>query len=798
MAAPDSTVDEFAQLRRRVADLESRLEETANVRKDLEFYRERWQRIVENSPDVIVTVDRRGVIDYISRPNRPEEEVVGSVSFDYLAVEQRDAMQAGVAHVFATGESLDAEIQDIEGHWFSVRLAPLRFEGAIDSVVAICTDITDRKIRENELREKEARLRLLLRQLPAIVFTTDRGLRFTSSLGAGLERLGLQPGQVVGQSVYEFFDTRDESYPPIAAMRNALRGKSDDYQLEFQGNVYRTLIEPLRDAQGAIEGTLGVALDITEHRQLELTLRESEARLRQMAESIHDVFYIYDPREKKVLYISPAYDAIWGRSRDEVYADPQTVIASLHPDDREQVGPKLQARLEGAGEPCIQYRILRPDGDVRWIEDRCYDMRDDGAPGADGPRRLAGICSDITHRKNDEEKLLSARDALERSVAERTRELRLANRKLREDIVERKRIAAQLTESEQRFRVLVEASPIPVVISEHGDGTMVYVNPRMAELLRLTEDQLEGRRVTEFYEDPADRRLLLAGLQRDGFVRDREVRFQRADGEAIWVSISMRDIEYNGQQRLYAGLVDITKTKQAEESLRAERRLLKRLLELHERDRQLIAYEIHDGIVQDMTGAAMFAEAAQHAVADREDVRGRLDQSLKLLRGSIDEARRMITGLRPPILEDQGLVAAIENFVEETSLTNELNVDLRQDVKFGRIAPALEMAIYRIVQEGLNNVWQHSGSKVARVELVQKGEEVRVTVQDWGCGFDQSGVKTRRYGLLGIKERARLLGGRAQVSSSPGNGTRIDVTLPLSDVLLPDETGETELKSSGL
>jgi signal transduction histidine kinase len=259
----------------------------------------------------------------------------------------------------------------------------------------------------------------------------------------------------------------------------------------------------------------------------------------------------------------------------------------------------------------------------------------------------------------------------------------------------------------------------------------------------------------------------------------------------------MRDIDYNGQQRLYAGLVDIDKTKQAEESLRAERRLLKRLLELHERDRQLIAYEIHDGMVQDMTGAAMFAEAARHALADHEDIRSRLDQSLKLLRASIDEARRMITGLRPPILEDQGLVAAIENFVDEVSATNDLTVDFLQDVQFGRIAPALEMAIYRTVQEGLNNVWQHSGTNRARVELKQQGDKVRVSVEDWGCGFDPSKIKTRRYGLLGIKERARLLGGEAHIVTSPGEGTRIDVQLPLADVLLPDHPDKTELKSFG-
>jgi PAS domain S-box-containing protein len=333
--------------------------------------------------------------------------------------------------------------------------------------------------------------------------------------------------------------------------------------------------------------------------------------------------------------------------------------------------------------------------------------------------------------------------------------------------------------------VLAEGSPIPVAIARPEDGEILYCNRRLAELLDVPEEALPGRRMTEFYDDPAEREHLLAEFRRDGAVHDREVRLKRADGERLWVSISLRGITYDGGEQLYAGVVDITKIKDTEESLRAERRLLKRLLDLHERDRQLVAYEIHDGIVQDMAGSAMFVETVQHDLQDRPQQQDKLSHALKLLRGSIDEARRLINGLRPPILEDEGLVAAIENLVEEMESTAGLEIDVKQDIRFGRIAPALEMAIYRTVQEGLNNVWQHSGSTKARVELIQIGEEVRLVVEDWGCGFDPTKVGKRHYGLLGVRERAKLLGGRARISSSPDKGTRIDVMLPLTDVLLP-------------
>jgi two-component system sensor histidine kinase DegS len=115
-----------------------------------------------------------------------------------------------------------------------------------------------------------------------------------------------------------------------------------------------------------------------------------------------------------------------------------------------------------------------------------------------------------------------------------------------------------------------------------------------------------------------------------------------------------------------------------------------------------------------------------------------------------------------------------------------LTIQFVHDVQFSRLAPALEMAVYRIVQESLNNVRQHSGSQTARVELTQRKDRLVITIEDWGKGFDPAKVRPKRYGLTGVRERARLLGGRAKIKSAVGQGTRIDVELPLTDVLSPD------------
>jgi signal transduction histidine kinase len=221
------------------------------------------------------------------------------------------------------------------------------------------------------------------------------------------------------------------------------------------------------------------------------------------------------------------------------------------------------------------------------------------------------------------------------------------------------------------------------------------------------------------------------------------------------------------------------------EALKAERQQLLRSLEFHERDRQLLAFEIHDGIVQDMTAAGVFLstamEGATFAVQHDKDA---CERGLRILRDSLTEARRLIQGLIPVVLDERGLGSSLENLAARIGNDHGLEIDLTTKVNFVHLTPAVEMVVLRIVQEALNNVVRHSQSPKAEVRVTQTDLELRVGIQDWGVGFDPTNVKKTRYGLTGMRERARLFGGTTEIDSSPGQGTRIIVTLPLSDAIL--------------
>jgi len=222
---------------------------------------------------------------------------------------------------------------------------------------------------------------------------------------------------------------------------------------------------------------------------------------------------------------------------------------------------------------------------------------------------------------------------------------------------------------------------------------------------------------------------------------------------------------------------NIEPLKTSERSLARERTVLRRLLEIQERERQLVSYEIHDGLAQYLAGAIMHFQAWEASLGDHPGA-GELREGMRLLRAAADESRRLIGGLRPPALDELGIVEAIESLVSDARIEVPA-IDFQHDLPGPRLPPGLETTIFRIVQESLSNIRKHAAAGSASVAVTRSGDVVTIRVADDGQGFDPEAVPADRFGLEGIRQRSRLFGGSCRIDSAPGRGTVVEASLPV-------------------
>jgi PAS domain S-box-containing protein len=325
-----------------------------------------------------------------------------------------------------------------------------------------------------------------------------------------------------------------------------------------------------------------------------------------------------------------------------------------------------------------------------------------------------------------------------------------------------------------------EAVPLPLLILHAADDKVAFANTAAEEAFGYARTRLIGRDWACLIPSIAERKMLKKLAAHDGRVKGFTVQGRRKDGELLWLTVWQQRTVCHGLECLLTVLVDVTQERLEAQRCEDRRKLLQQLLELSDHDRELIACDIHDGVIQDMTGALMHLEAARRAVqSGKPEAVEQLKSIMQMLRDGISEARRLIDGVRPPDLDRLGLVGAMESLIERTKATKKIDIRFEHVVSGQRLPEQAETALYRIVQESLNNVWQHSRSPRASVRLIHNDRMVRLSVRDWGAGFDPARVDNSRFGLLGIRQRARLLGGTVTIRSAPGKGCTVRVTLPL-------------------
>jgi two-component system sensor histidine kinase UhpB len=589
----------------------------------------------------------------------------------------------------------------------------------------------------SRLKDTESRLRLFTEQIPGRATATDRELRVVWDAGAAFP----DNPSTVGKTVPELFANSPDRDRVLEGCRRALAGESSRLEIDDGTSAAQLHLEPCRDPAGNVIGVIGIALDITDRVRSEEQVRAGRRLLQQVLDTLPVGVIVLDPNGNIVLH-NPAAFHIWGG-----------MIES---------GPNRWTNSEGfrrgSGE-----RIAAGDWASRHALEEGQTTRDE----------LIDINTFDGHRKtikNYAAPIHEPDGAITGAVV------------VNEDVTERVHAEDALRKTE---RLLVDAEKLGQTGSWEMDLVSGEIfNSQANRRLFFGDDRSKGTRLEDYMAavHPDDRTLvmrrreqLLAGTGPG----DIEFRVVRPDGSVHWLfgrATVIRD-PAGRPLREYGTNADITERKRAEEELgrRAQQleALSRKLIEAQEAERRAVARELHDDFGQVLTALKLNLHQ-----------RGRDDsESIAMIDGAIARMRELAQNLRPPLLDELGLEAALSWYVEREAKRAGLAFRLALAPLAERPQPVLETTCFRIVQEALTNIVRHAKARLVEIELGESNGVLQLVVCDDGQGFDVPAARKRAseggsQGLLGMQERVALVGGDLDIDSAPGHGTCIRARLP--------------------
>jgi len=386
--------------------------------------------------------------------------------------------------------------------------------------------------------------------------------------------------------------------------------------------------------------------------------------------------------------------------------------------------------------------------------------------------------------KQSEEALRRAHDELELRVKERTAELTRAYEALKAEGSVRQRTEEALRDSEKKYSQVVESSLTGIYIDQ--DTRIVFCNQRFADIFGYSREEMIGLESWKIVH-PDDRTMTdewrKKRLRGEPAPDEYEARGLTKNGRTLWVMRRNTRIEFRGRPAVLGNLVNVTRRKQMEEALgesEKELRLLSiQLLAAQENERKWIAQELHDSIGQSLVAIKFALERKISQSGTGNAPPGiSLEDILSMVQNGVEETRRIMTNLRPSILDDLGILATINWFCREfQKVYPQIQVQRQIEVQEQEVPDSLKTVIFRILQEAMNNMAKHSRAHTVELGLAKKNDRITLKIQDNGVGFDPENCR-KGLGLSSMRERARLSGGIFILESGPGKGTLLEVRWP--------------------
>jgi PAS domain S-box-containing protein len=656
-------------------------------------------------------------------------------------------------------------------------------EGKPVCMTGVVMDITARKQAEQALRESTERSELIGRATNDALWDWNVITNEAWWNDRYYRLFGFDPEHTIPSLEAWLSKTHpDEKDAVLADFLGAVERGDDTWACEYRylraDETYGAVLDRayvMRNAEGRAVRILGAMSDITGRKRAEEALQESEERFRQIAENIQEVFWMTTVDQSKILYISSLYEQVWGRSVQSLYENPLSFVEAIHPDDVEAVRQSLANLTQQRCQ--LEYRVIRPDGTVRWVNDRAFPIRN----AAGKVYRIVGSALDVTERKLAEEAMRRA---------------------------------------EERYRSMVDNAVYGIYRSTL-DGQFLDVNPALVTMLGYgSAEELKGVDLPSgIYKNPDDRNRLKEIFARTSRLDAVEVEWKRKDGSEISIRLSGRRVEEDSlSEPIFEGIVeDITDRKNLEEHLRQAQKMesvgllaggiahdFNNLLTAINGYSELLlsSNNLHDGLRRELEEIRKAGDRAaqltqqllafsrkqilQPQLLDLNAVVGNVD---RLLRRLIGEDVELITVLSP----DLGRIKADPGQVEQVIMN--LAVNARDAMpKGGRLT--IETANVELDED-----------YVSRHVTVVPGRYVLLAMSDTGVGMEAPVLrrifepffttkelgKGTGMGLSTVYGIVKQSGGYIWVYSEPGQGTSFKVYFPQVGDAAASDASRTQL-----
>lgn len=597
-------------------------------------------------------------------------------------------------------------------------------------------------------RRERALLREVFENAPAMV-ALFRGPEHVCEMANPRYRAFVGGREIVGRPVRQalpevegqgFFELMDEAYREGAAVgdcerRLEIRTSSGEVEARFVNFVY----QPLREGDEVV-GLVAHGVDVTEQQRAEAELDETTRLLDGVVESVPDAIYAKDRAGRYLMMNSGGarlfgmtVDEVAGRTDYDLFTDADA--ARIREDDRQVM----------ESDSPIQFReqARTHHGETRYFDvTKAPLRRRDGSVSG-----VVGISRDITDR-------VRAERALKRS--------------------------------KEKYEKLFQATPMGIALSTLDGGRILEVNDGFVELLGYRRDELVGRRAVELdvWDDEEERRRLVRAIRDEGEARGLDVRLRREDGRVIEAEMFGEAIEIGDRRCVISVTRDVTDQRQSQRELARSRDKLQQyadhLTSARERERKQLARAIHDELGQLLTAVRLkVARLAKMSGKGRELPPEEFEEITSLIDRGVEEVRNISTSLRPSALDQFGLMDAIRWQAERAAERFDLDVAVQSDQQDLQLRGEREIHVFRVIQEALTNVGRHAEADTVAIELEREEGRFVVRVIDDGAGIGaQRPEAADSYGLLGMEERAHVLGGEFSLRDRPGGGAEARLELP--------------------